>query len=182
MHASERRGNLISFLTCCNNTQHTERQQKLDHCERFLLSFLSSFPFLILKFIVDRQNILSRRCSTLNQTPLRRGTSFRSEVNSHGQLLWCLCDCFLQTITHNKKILRGSSAQVNEIKVKFKCLGNFTMPRFYIRSPLHRLPLRSRLFRDGKKQNGKNTQHNTRRIFFSSFFFLAFRLRLCDHI
>lgn len=41
----ERCGNLISFLTCCNNTQHTERQQKLDHFYFFFFFFSLRFPF-----------------------------------------------------------------------------------------------------------------------------------------
>lgn len=60
-------GNLISFhsvLTCCNNTQNTEWQQKLHH---FYLFFLS-FPFLILKIYCwqTKYPLCSGRCSTLN--------------------------------------------------------------------------------------------------------------------
>jgi hypothetical protein len=31
----------------------------------------------------------------------------------------------------------SSSSLITEIKVKFKCLGNFTIPRFYIKYPHH---------------------------------------------
>lgn len=148
------------FLTCCTNTQHTERQQKLDHFgDSFIFLCVS---FLILKFIVDRPEISFLYCSAQHLTK----HFFEEQVfNSHGK--------FRSVFSGSRTALTKKSSSSYRNKSQVQMLGHLhDTSVLYQKSPpppSATILFRSRIF------FGMGKRNNTRRT-------ILFRLRLCDHI
>lgn len=141
-----------------------------------ILRFLSSsVSFLILKFICWQTKYPFAAARHLTKHLVSEEQVFEVDYVYDVYCFTSLLSCFYPKKISQKSqiILWGSSPQANEIKVKFKCLGNFTIPRFYIRSPHHRFYSALGFFGMGKKKRKKETQHTTREeVFLSSFFLL----------